>query len=118
MAEILSADNPKYKINRFSIDDIKQLTLNIFPQGNTFLHYSYHHLNNIRKCYEIVNNYNATLPENSVKYEIPFIRNFDMKSPMHLSMKEKNYKAADLFLTYLSDTPFDSHSRVIVDLMP
>jgi len=118
MAEILSVENPKYKISRFGIDDLKQLTLNIFPKGNTFLHYSYHHLTNIRKVYDIVNAYNKSLEAGSIKYEIPFIRNFDMQSPIHLSINENNYKAADVFLTYLADTPLDSHSRVIVNIIP
>jgi hypothetical protein len=33
-------------------------------------------------------------------------------------MKDKNYKAADIFLSNLADTPLDSHSRAIVSVLP
>jgi len=45
LAELLSNPQLKFKLRRFSMKDIKQTCLNIFPKGNTVLHYSYKQLN-------------------------------------------------------------------------
>jgi len=49
--------------------------------------------------------------------EIPFVQNFKGKSPLHLCIEDNNYKSAEIFLQKLSNTPLDSHSRAIVDIL-
>ncbi|CDW75557.1 wd-40 repeat protein [Stylonychia lemnae] len=117
LAELLANPLLKLKLKRFGLQDIRQTTLNIFPKGNTVLHYSYKQLNNIRKLFDIISTYNDTLEEGAVKHEIPFIQNFKGVSPLHLCIYDNNYKSAEIFLQKLSNTPLDSHSRAIVDIL-
>ena len=68
--------------------------------------------------FDVVNNYNLTLGDDDVLLEIPFIQNFKGRSPLHLCVDDKNYKSAERFLQKLAETPLDSHSRAIVDILP
>lgn len=49
---------------------------------------------------------------------MPFIKNFDLKTRLHLCEEEQDFKTADILLNYLSGAPLDHHSREIVDLLP
>lgn len=114
MAEIVTEDKKKFKVKKFSTDELKLLLLNIFPKGNTVLHYAYKNLGMIKKFYQIVNS-----DESSNNYfEIPFLNNFDNLTPLHKCMIDKNYKSADILLENLVNTPLDSHTRGILDILP
>ena len=116
LAELLAL-NPKIKIKRFSLRDVKKTILSIFPKGNTFMHYNYKNLNNIRKIYAMVKEENEK-NEDKIPFEIPFLQNFKGKSPLHLCIEDNNYKSADVFLANLAATPLDSHAVSIVDIVP
>lgn len=118
LAESLSLETHQainYDINQLSQDRLRELCLNIFPQGNTILHYLYNQPDELKNLYEAMND-----PENgqSYKYQIPFIKNFDGLSPMHKCLNEENYGAINSMLLLIKDDPIDNHSRAIVDILP
>ena len=60
------------------------LILNIFPQGKTALHYLNNDPNEIKDFYDKVSRINN---EKKCKDEVPFFKNFEGKSPLHLSIE-------------------------------
>lgn len=64
-------------------------------------------LKTIKKFYEIINEQNKK--ENI--FEVPFINNFEGDTPLHLCIKKENYKSADFILSFLKNTPIDTHIR-------
>lgn len=92
-AEIISDSKRKIKFKKMNPDDLKLLVLNIFPKGNTILHLAIKNLGAIRKFYSILKS-----NQGEKIFEIPFINNFDQHTPLHLCLKTKNYKSADLIL--------------------
>jgi hypothetical protein len=66
-------------------DDIfRKLILNIFPEGKTALHYINNDPWEIKDFYEKVARINR---EKECSDEVPFFKNFEGKSPLHLSME-------------------------------
>jgi hypothetical protein len=117
----------RFNIKRFHPEEIKILSLNIFPLGNTALHFAYQNLNIVRRFYKVIENEVKKQKEAAASnedesrlltFEIPFILNFDGKSPLHLCMEGENYKSADIILQKLCNDPIDSHARAINDLIP
>jgi hypothetical protein len=53
-----------------------------------------------------------------IKYEVPFLINFDGKSPMDILKKQKDFKGMDMMLHYLSAYHIDHHSRAIQTALP
>ena len=53
-----------------------------------------------------------------IKVHIPFLPNFELKSPMHICKDKQNIKNIDVMLKYLSGYKLDHHSRAIYDLIP
>ena len=49
---------------------------------------------------------------------MPFIRNFNRKTAMHLCKEQTDFRAINMFIEYLSAYGIDHHSRAIVDLLP
>ncbi len=98
--------------------DLQTLSLNIFPNGDTILHYAHKDLYIIRRFYKVIEKEDTRRREiaeeegtNVTNFEIPFIRNFDGDTPIHLCIKNENYKSADVILSKLCNTGIDSHSR-------
>jgi hypothetical protein len=63
--------------------------LNIFPQGNTALHLFHNNHDPLNTMYDNIKEYAENVVEysNDVPFVIPFIRNFDNISPIHLVLK-------------------------------
>eukprot|EP00347_Sterkiella_histriomuscorum_P010355 403376619 len=114
LAEMLADPKKKIKVKQINQNEIKLLLLNIFPLGNTVLHLAIRNLGAIRKFYQIIRDSNSE----SEKFEIPFINNFNNETPIHLCLKTKNFKSADIILQNLIDSPLDSHIRGILDILP
>lgn len=53
-----------------------------------------------------------------VKYEVPFLVNFEGKSPMDILNEKKDYKGMDMMLGYLAGYDYDHHSRAIHHTLP
>ena len=51
MAEDLSKEDPIYKIEDLPDDQLKLLILNIFPNGNNFLHFMVNNHKEVEKIY-------------------------------------------------------------------
>lgn len=51
-------------------------------------------------------------------FEIPFLKNFDEKTALHLCIESQNIKSADIILQKLCNDPLDSHARAINDILP
>lgn len=79
-----------YDINQLTNARLRELCLNIFPGGNTVLHYLYNQPDELRNLYQAIE---AAKETTSVQYQIPFIKNFQGYSPMHKCLNEENYQA-------------------------
>lgn len=44
----------RFSIKKYHPDEIKILSLNIFPKGNTVLHYAYKNLHIVRRFYKVI----------------------------------------------------------------
>lgn len=86
------------------------LVYNIFPGCNTSLHYAFQKPPIIKGIYD----YSVSKEE---PFEVPFIKNLKGESPLHLCLKKKEFKTADLLLQKLADAPLDHHGRVIIDVL-
>jgi ankyrin repeat protein len=47
------------------------------------------------------------------QFEMPFMRNFDKKTALHLCIDKKNFNSAEIILSKLCNDPIDSHARPI-----
>ena len=123
LAEIMSSSN-HFNLKKYHIDEIKALALNIFPGGNTVLHYAFKHLYLVRRFYKVMEQEYLKLkktsedPENVRCFDIPFLQNFEGETPIHLCIKNENFKSADIILSKLCNEGIDSHSRSISDILP
>lgn len=118
---------PRFNIKRYHPEEIKVLALNIFPQGKTVLHYAYKNLHIIQRFYRVIDSEikkeiaAASLnddTENGGVFEIPFLKDFNGNTPLHLCIQGKNLKSADIMIDKLCNDPLDSHARAINDLLP
>jgi hypothetical protein len=71
----------------------------------TTLHYAYKNLNIVRRFYKVVENeiereMARALEENNdpVRFMIPFMKDFNKQTPLHLCINNENYKSADIIL--------------------
>ncbi len=119
------SSNSKFNIKKYHASDLQTLSLNIFPNGETILHYAHKHLYIIRRFYKVIEREDTRRRKkaededcNMTNFEIPFIKNFNGDTPIHLCIKNENYKSADVILSKLCNTDIDSHSRQIVDCLP
>lgn len=98
---------PRFNIKRYKNDEIMVLALNIFPLGKTVLHYAYKNLHIIQRFYKVIDNEMKKQKELAAQnddieaiacFEIPFLRDFNEKTPLHLCIENKNIKSADVIL--------------------
>ena len=90
IAEVLQKKSQKdFELSKMTGPEIKDLVLNIFPHGNTFLHYIFEDMNQLKLLYKEVRNDEL----NKSVTTVPFIRNFDKISPIHMTLKSHNYQA-------------------------
>jgi hypothetical protein len=119
---------PRFNIKRYLPEEIMVLALNIFPHGKTVLHYAYQKLHIVRRFYKVIEHEVKKEKEKQAAsdqdvsstgyFEIPFLRNFDGNTPLHLCIQNKNVKSADIILSKLCGDAIDSHARAINDLLP
>jgi hypothetical protein len=53
-----------------------------------------------------------------IKIHIPLLRNLKNQSPIHLCVKNKEYRYINVLLEYLSAYQIDHHSKAIYDCLP
>jgi ankyrin repeat protein len=126
LAELMQSI-PRFNIKKYHPEEIKILALNIFPRGNTVLHYAFKNVHIIQRFYRVIENevkkqrelsaLNEDTDANGV-FEIPFLKNFDEKTAIHLCIESLNIKSADIILQKLCNDPLDSHARAINDILP
>ena len=51
--------------------------------------------------------------EKEIKYHVPFLKDFDNKSPMDMLLKNRDYRSMNMMLDFLSCYGIDHHSRAI-----
>lgn len=66
IAELMES-MPRFNIKRYHPEEIKVLALNIFPRGNTVLHYAYKNLHIVRRFYRVIENETKKLKELAVQ---------------------------------------------------
>jgi hypothetical protein len=91
------------------------LIMNIFPQGRTLLHYLWDNTEEIKKTFERLDKLNKDL---KIPYVLPFIKNFNGESPLHLCLKNQNLQSLNTFLMLIKDDPIDTHGRAIIEIFP
>ncbi|CDW77719.1 wd-40 repeat protein [Stylonychia lemnae] len=95
-------------IKQISLEDLKMLLLQVFPDGNTFLHK--------------IANRNEVLEAVSLRinkdFQFLFIKNPEGLTPLHMCLGTRNYFAIDIFVKLLSNHKFYQHSFNIVDILP
>jgi ankyrin repeat protein len=96
-------------------EQFKMLCFNIFPKGKTVLHFIQDNGVQIKEVYMKVKSINKKL---SIEMTLPFIRDFDGESPLHICIKNQNLQSVNTFLMFLKDDPIDNHARSIVDILP
>ena len=52
------------------------------------------------------------------KFHIPFLKNYEGDSPMHLCKNISDIRTVNTMLGFLAGYEIDHHSRAIVDLLP
>ena len=72
IAESLKYD-PDFNITSINKKEAKLLCLNIFPQGNTVLHFLFNEIDDVKYLYEYIEDGNKT---EKIPIQIPFIKNF------------------------------------------
>jgi ankyrin repeat protein len=110
MIEIMAV-NKEYDSIEVTYEEAKLLTLNILPNCNTILHKCFHNLQLMRSLYEVV-------AESKSNFVIPFIKNMDGESPLHLAFNVRNLKAVEIFLDKIKNEPLDSHGRAVIEVLP
>ena len=91
------------------------LIMNIFPQGRTLLHYLWDNTDEIKKTFARLDSINAEL---KVPFVLPFLKNFNGESPLHLCLKNQNLQSLNTFLMLIKDDLIDTHGRAIIDILP
>ncbi len=112
-------NNPRFNIKIYHPNEIKIVALNIFPKGNTILHYAYKNLRIIKKFYHIIEE-DIEKEKDQIKdsqkvvgFQIPFMKNFEGKTPLHICLENNNLRSADVILSKLKKEEIDSHARSI-----
>ena len=54
--------------------------------------------------------------EKEIKYHVPFLKDFDNKSPMDMLLKNRDYRSMNMMLDFLSCYGIDHHSRAMVEV--
>lgn len=108
IAELLQ--ERKIKIKDLSGDILQRLLYSIFPGGNTILHYL------CDSPDELISLLDFCHPEGKILHHIPFLPNFEGKTPLHVCVEKSAYKSIDTFLKYLKLYPADHHSKAIKDI--
>jgi hypothetical protein len=128
MIELMTDKSREFDLSQVGTKEMKLLVMNILPCFNTILHFAYKRLSVITKVYSIAQHERekeikraeraGTAFEPSHGFLVPFIRNANRKSPLHLCLENKNFKAADTLLDNLKAEGIDNHSRAIYDVLP
>ncbi|CDW83568.1 wd-40 repeat protein [Stylonychia lemnae] len=111
MAEQIKNTKETIMDNIFYLTQMPSLCYNIFPRGNTLLHYAVGKLDIIEKIYQISE-------REKDPFEIPFIRNFEKQTPLHLSIQSGQSQESDYYLMKLSQASIGHSSRAIVNILP
>ena len=108
MEQLESEEIEAYQIDN---EQVQRLIYNILPGGNTFMHVLADKSEVIEEILEVCQP-NAE-DRSEIKYEVPFLVNFEGKSPMDILNDKKDYKGLDMMLQYLAGYDYDHHSRAM-----
>eukprot|EP00347_Sterkiella_histriomuscorum_P017370 403349643 len=108
MEQLESEEIEAYQIDN---EQVQRLIYNILPGGNTFMHVLADKSEVIEEILDVCQP-NAE-DRSEIKYEVPFLVNFEGKSPMDILNDKKDYKGLDMMLQYLAGYDYDHHSRAM-----
>ena len=109
-------ENEEIDADQIDNEQVQRLIYNILPGGETFLHKLADKSDVIETIMDICHP-NAE-DRSEITYEVPFLVNFEGKSPMDILNEKKDYKGLDMMLQYLAGYDFDHHSRAIFHTLP
>ena len=87
--------------------------MNIFPNCQTLFHYLVENPLQLQKVFERLN---SLYKETRERLEVPFIKNLDGFTPLHLLMQKNDSKTINFLLLELKNYGFDHHSRYIANI--
>lgn len=104
-------ENKSFDPRSLTSKDVQLLVTNLLPQFNSILHLGFQKLDLLRVLYSVTEEVRKT----DETFFIPFFRNINGKSPIHLCFESQNIKAAEVLIANLANEGIDNHGRAIVD---
>jgi len=104
-------ENKYFDPRSLTSKDVQLLVTNLLPQFNSILHLGFQKLDLLRFLYSVSEDVRKT----DETFFIPFFRNINGKSPIHLCFESQNIKAAEVLISNLANEGIDNHGRAIVD---
>ncbi len=104
--------NSELQCDDIEYQQVIETTYNILPGCETCLHKVW--LN--AKALEKLMAYSLTLDADDTIMDIPFIKNIQGKSPIHICLENEDMKSVNIMLTQLRQAHLQHHSEEIVDV--
>ena len=105
-------------IGHLKTEELKMISLNIFPQCNTITHLLSSKTGYLTTLYEASKVVDLDSDNRVGKIAIPFVKNFDGISPMHICIQAKNIQALNVILELIAEDPLCNHINAFVDILP
>lgn len=106
----------KLVVSQLDRELVELIFYNILPHGNTVLHIVHDHGELMEQLLKVAHHHAED--RSKIGFHIPFIRNLDGKSAIHLQDEEKEYRYINVILEYLAGYDIDHHSRAITETLP
>ena len=110
--------NRTISVSQIDKNSFQKLIYNILPGGTTVLHYLKDDGNKMAEILKVCHPNPSRKELATIETHIPFLENFDDKSPMDLLCENSDYKTANTMLQYLACYGIDHHSRSVARNMP
>lgn len=110
--------NKTIQVSQIDKNSFQKLIYNILPGGTTLLHYLKDDGNKMAEILKVCHPNPSRKELATIETHIPFLENFEDKSPMDLLCDKPDYKTANIMLQYLACYGIDHHSRSVARNMP
>lgn len=105
----------KLQVSQVNEDQIRCLIYNILPQGRTVLHLLQENSAVLDALYSVCHKYNDQKKKLVARMHIPFVVNFEGRSPLDMLVEKNDVRNVDKVLYNLQPYGVDHHSREIQD---
>ena len=87
------------------------------PGGETVLHKLIRNGEIIEELFTVCHPTDPKTGEKEIKFHVPFLKDFENRSPMDLLLKNRDYRSMNMMIEYLSCYGIDHHSRAMVEVL-